>query len=176
MGKQCLLVVNKTEYCLYKHVLAYFLHLKWINARAELPDFKMNQSDQLSLSVIVCFQTHHQPGTLSKLKGLRYFAEKTCGYGWSRLVRLRTRSVSNGRQTSVSASHTCDPPFNPLTFAPLDTFAPLIYTLSRHLLKLNVLREAFTKTLIIEENLGKDWIPSQMVALSALEIVSLAGT
>lgn len=176
MGKQCLLVVNKTEYCLYKHVLAYFLHLKWINARAELPDFKMNQIDQLSLSVIVCFQTHHQPATLPKLKGLRYFAEKTCGYGWSRLVRLRTRSVSNGRQTSVSASHTCDPPFNPLTFAPLDTFAPLIYALLRHLLKLNVLREAFTKTLIIEENLGKDWIPSQMVALSALEIVSLAGT
>lgn len=116
----------------------------------------MNQIDRPSLSEIFCFEIHHQPGTLLTSEGLRCFDEKTCGYGWSRLVRLKTRSVSNGRQTSVSVSHTHDPPFNPLTFAPLDTFAPLIYALLRHLLKLNVLREAFTKTLIIEENLGKD--------------------
>lgn len=86
---------------------------------------------------------------------LRYFDEKTCGYGWSRLVTLRTPSVLNG-QTSVWVSHTCEPPFNPLTCAPHDTFADLIYALLRHLLKLSVLREVFTKTLIIEENLGKD--------------------
>lgn len=33
---------------------------------------------------------------------------------------------------------------------------------------------ALFKTVIIDEILGNDWIPSQVVALSTLEIVSLA--
>lgn len=32
------------------------------------------------------------------------------------------------------------------------------------------------KTVIIEEIFGKDWVPSQVVALSTLEIVSFAST
>lgn len=46
----------------------------------------------------------------------------------------------------LGESHMSDPTFNPLTFVLLDTFAPLIYALLRHLLKLNILRwGAFSK-------------------------------
>lgn len=117
-------------------MLAYFLHLKRINAAADLPDFKIDQTDQLSLSVVLCFRDSSAARTPMS-EGVRYFDEKTCGYGWSQDM-IGFKWTTNHGLFSVKVM--CDPPFNPLTFGPLDAFAPLIYALLRHLLKLNVLR------------------------------------
>lgn len=67
----------------------------------QLPDFKGNWNDQSSLPVIICFEIHHQPVTLLVTEGLSYFDEKTCGHGWSHMVRHKTWSVLNGWQTRV---------------------------------------------------------------------------
>lgn len=118
-GKRCLVVVNKTEYCLYKHVLAYFRHLKWINAGALIPDFKMNQMDQLSLSVIFLFwdlsPAGDSPAVLRVYVTLMRKHVVMVGHDWLGSGHDRFQME---RRTSVSASPTRDLPFNPLTFPP----------------------------------------------------------
>lgn len=128
-----------------------------------LPDFKGNQNDQLSLPVIICFEIHHQPVTLLVSEGLRYFDEKTCGCDWSHMVRHKTWSVLNGRQTrvfsqwksyvwpSIQPPDLC-PPWHICTsnLRPFTSFAGTEHSKTGGLFK----------TVIIEEILGNDWIPS----------------
>lgn len=67
------------------------------------------------------------------------------GYKWLGTGHDRFQ-MGHKSQCFLGESHMSDPPYNPMTFAPLDTFAPLIYALLRHLLKLNILKwGAFSK-------------------------------
>lgn len=77
------------------------------------------------------------------------------GYKWLGTGHDRFQ-MGDKSQCILGESHMSDPPYNPLTFAPLGTFAPQISPFTSFAETEHSKMGGLFKTVIIEENLSKD--------------------